>query len=159
MVRRKCTNCGQKKNIKKFYQRKRGERAGKYYEICKECYKIRGRAYYFKNHDRQLSLAKLRKRKYIGERKIWLEKVKNRPCVDCGKIYSPWVMDFDHKDGGKKGASISWLAIHNTSNIEKIEKEIAKCDLVCANCHRERTHQRLQKNKDASVANVVKAAV
>ncbi|MDD5147313.1 MAG: hypothetical protein PHV63_02045 [Candidatus Daviesbacteria bacterium] len=115
----------------------------------------RGRSYYYDNHDRQLCLAKLRKQRYIEERKIWLNEIKNKPCADCGKIYPPWVMDFDHRDGELKVGSISFLAIHNTSNFEKIKNEMEKCDLVCANCHRQRTHVRL--SKTAEVANMVKA--
>lgn len=64
-------------------------------------------------------------------------------------------MDFDHRDGEIKVRSISWMAYHDTSNFEKIKREIKKCDLVCANCHRQRTHDRLVKS--AEVANVVKA--
>ena len=154
----KCSVCGKTKDVSEYYQR-RTHRVGEYYERCKECSKERGRKYYHKNHERQLKLAKLRKHKYIEERKKWLEGVKNKPCVDCGKIYPTWVMDFDHRDGQIKIGSISNLAIHNTSNFEKIKKEIAKCDLICANCHRERTYRRLQSRKFASVANVVKAAV
>lgn len=46
-------------------------------------------------------------------------------------------MDFDHVRGTKKFA-ISTYA-HAVSS-ETLTKEIAKCDLVCANCHRERTY-------------------
>lgn len=76
--------------------------------------------------------------------------------MDCSVKYPAYVMDFDHKDGEVKIASVSWLAIHNTSSFEKLEVEISKCDLVCANCHRKRTFLRL-KNKIAAVAKMVKA--
>jgi len=137
-----CPGCGLEKEFKEFYQRKK-HRSGEYYEKCKECMRDRGRRYYFKNHERQLKLALLRKQKYREERKKWLEEIKNKPCIDCGKIYPPWVMDFDHKEGEIKVASISWLSLHNTSSFEKIKQEIAKCDLVCANCHRIRTFKDL----------------
>lgn len=58
-----------------------------------------------------------------------------KPCADCGRIYPPYVMDFDHVRG-VKAANISQMK----SSLEDIAAEIAKCDLVCANCHRERTH-------------------
>lgn len=50
-------------------------------------------------------------------------------------------MDFDHVRGDK---------ISNISDMmgcfgwDAIEQEIAKCDIVCANCHRERTWKRQQ---------------
>ncbi|MDQ1299556.1 MAG: hypothetical protein QG636_224 [Patescibacteria group bacterium] len=66
---------------------------------------------------------------------------KDRSCTDCGfsgKEF-PFVLDFDHLDGGlsKKFTIGSWS--HSVLSIEAIEKEIEKCELVCANCHRIRT--------------------
>jgi hypothetical protein len=142
---RKCSRCGLIKQLKYFYKRKSGLRAGEYYEKCKNCYKIRGRKYYHNNRERQLGLAKKRKLKYIIERKKFLEKIKDKPCLDCGKKYPTWVMDFDHRDGKEKIASISFLTFRKLVNFDKIKEEIAKCDLVCANCHRDRTYKRLQK--------------
>ncbi len=150
--------CGEVKSVSEFYQRRK-HRSGEYYEKCKDCSKTRGRNYYHQNHERQLRLALLRKDRYKEERRKWLEKIKDRPCIDCGVKYPPYIMDFDHKDGVVKIASISWLALHNTSNLEVIKLEIAKCELVCANCHRQRTHDRLKKIKSAAVAKVVKAGV
>ena len=64
-----------------------------------------------------------------------------RSCVDCGfngKDF-PFVLDFDHKNGGitKKFNIGSWR--HSVLSIQAIEKEMEKCELVCANCHRKRT--------------------
>jgi hypothetical protein len=50
-------------------------------------------------------------------------------------------MDFDHRDAAKKKHSIAQLVTRLTA-IEIILKEIKKCDLVCANCHRQRTYDR-----------------
>ncbi|OGH24954.1 MAG: hypothetical protein A3B47_02535 [Candidatus Levybacteria bacterium RIFCSPLOWO2_01_FULL_39_24] len=144
---KKCSKCGLSKELKDFYRRKSGLRAGEYYEKCKDCYKIRGKNYYHQNRERQLYLAKKRKLKYIVERKEFLGKIKNKPCFDCGKKYPAWVMDFDHRDGKKKVASISFLTFRKLVKFDKIKEEIAKCDLVCANCHRDRTYRRLQKIK------------
>jgi len=65
--------------------------------------------------------------------------LKDAPCVDCGVKYPSYVMQFDHVRGKKsfnignvKGISLKRLLI-----------EVEKCDLVCANCHAERTHMRL----------------
>lgn len=142
---KKCSKCGLHKQLKDYYKRKTGLRSGEYYEKCKDCYRIRGRNYYNDNRERQLALAKKRKLKYIEERKIFLEKIKDKPCLDCGKKYPAWVMDFDHRNGHEKTASISFLAFRKLANFDKIRDEIAKCDLVCSNCHRERTYKRLQK--------------
>lgn len=48
-------------------------------------------------------------------------------------------MDFDHRPGTIKVADVSVLARSSTK--ERTLDEIAKCDLVCANCHRIRTER------------------
>jgi hypothetical protein len=63
------------------------------------------------------------------------------PCTDCGVKYPHYVMDFDHL--GDKSFNVS-QASHWTS-LEAVKKEIAKCELVCANCHRERTFSRISR--------------
>ena len=72
--------------------------------------------------------------------RAYTDRAKNRPCVDCKIGYPPYVMDFDHVRG-EKVANISHMARVRT-NIQRLQAEIDKCDVVCANCHRERTHQR-----------------
>lgn len=67
-----------------------------------------------------------------------VEEAKSVPCVDCGVQYPWWVMDLDHVRGTKDFP----LAHYRTRGYDKIKAEIAKCDPVCANCHRERTHAR-----------------
>jgi hypothetical protein len=65
---------------------------------------------------------------------------KNAPCLDCGRRYPPYVMDFDHRNSKEKVSKVSNLM--RLGSRQKLLTEIAKCDLVCSNCHRERTHQR-----------------
>lgn len=50
-------------------------------------------------------------------------------------------MDFDHRNPADKIKELSKLANKNWSE-RKLLEEIAKCDLVCANCHRDRTQRR-----------------
>lgn len=50
-------------------------------------------------------------------------------------------MDFDHVRGEKK-FNISIAAVKLMS-IAIVQSEIEKCDVVCANCHRERTFKRI----------------
>ncbi len=62
------------------------------------------------------------------------------PCADCGVVFHPVCMDFDHANGGKTKA-VSRL-VSGAYKMHLILEEIAKCELVCANCHRMRTHSR-----------------
>jgi hypothetical protein len=68
-------------------------------------------------------------------------------------------MDYDHREGTVKLGSIAGIHSGKLWSFDKIDEEVAKCDLVCANCHRQRTHERLEKNKSATVAKLVKAAL
>lgn len=62
-------------------------------------------------------------------------------CVDCG-VNNHIVLDFDHLHDKKYNIS---RMIHDGFSWKAIKKEIEKCEVVCANCHRIRTHIRLTK--------------
>lgn len=105
-----------------------------YKDITKrrECHK----RYYLKNKQ-------LYKEKNIRRRKELINFVfslKQKPCMDCGKQYPPYVMDFDHRDKKTKLASINSMVNFHSYSKTKILEEIEKCDLVCSNCHRIRTY-------------------
>src|SRR5690349_7984783 len=65
-----------------------------------------------------------------------LTELKSKPCMDCKQTFDPVCMDFDHRDPTQKVIEVTQL---RNSNTERILEEIAKCDLVCANCHRLRS--------------------
>lgn len=61
------------------------------------------------------------------------------PCADCGRVYPPYVMDFDHIDPQTKVATVARMAT-SAMTVSRIAVEVSKCEIVCANCHRIRTH-------------------
>lgn len=66
-------------------------------------------------------------------KKELVDSSKSRPCADCGRTFPLVAMDFDHVRGEKKlviGSAWRW------ASIEALQEEIAKCDVVCACCHR-----------------------
>lgn len=65
---------------------------------------------------------------------------KDKPCFDCNKRFHFSVMDLDHVRD-KKVISIG--ANLKSISMENLLKELEKCDVVCSNCHRLRTWQRL----------------
>ncbi|KKL50104.1 hypothetical protein LCGC14_2308860 [marine sediment metagenome] len=71
--------------------------------------------------------------------------LKGVPCADCGIPYSPWVMDFDHVRGKKK-FNLS-RAYRKVSSIRRTSEEASKCEVVCANCHRDRTQKLHEKSR------------
>lgn len=81
-------------------------------------------------------LRRLRRR-----RRAWMDDLKRKPCADCGEEYPPFVMDFDHRPDEEKLFAVS-AAIPMGLGERAILEEAAKCDVVCANCHRFRTFRR-----------------
>jgi hypothetical protein len=63
-------------------------------------------------------------------------------CVDCGYRAHPAALDFDHLDPSTKIAAVSAMVYSLRKSWPEIESEIAKCEVVCANCHRIRTLER-----------------
>jgi hypothetical protein len=77
-----------------------------------------------------------RRRREVRE---FLAASKTGPCKDCKNNYPPVAMDFDHLFNKICGVS---KIIKSNISITKLKSEISKCDLICANCHRIRTHSR-----------------
>jgi len=78
---------------------------------------------------------------YAVARGAWLRGLKaGRPCTDCGRVFDPQVMQWDHLPGFAKIGDISGSWVGWTE--EAILNEIAKCELVCTNCHTIRTFRR-----------------
>ena len=78
-----------------------------------------------------------RNAKVAAEKLAVIRALRSQPCMDCGQSFPMCCMEFDHR--GDK--------VHNISNIHKkswrvMRAEIAKCDVVCANCHCIRTYTR-----------------
>jgi hypothetical protein len=70
----------------------------------------------------------------------YLREQKRKPCADCKTRYPYYVMDFDHNDASQKRFELA--ALVNRLSWKLLKAEIAKCDVVCSNCHRERTFAR-----------------
>ena len=146
-----CTKCLIPKQASEFYVRKAAPRAGQLFSLCKMCFKKRGREYYRTLTDSQSKQwkANTEHRKAFTLALVLI--AKDRPCLDCGVKYEPCQMDFDHRDPSTKIDSVASLT--GDGGMTKILLEIAKCDLVCANCHRLRTQrQRSSKRLSRAIA-------
>jgi hypothetical protein len=117
--------------------------------ICKECrgqYAIENferlqewrKAYNAKNRTAKREKDARRR----AEVKAYVDKIKSQsPCADCGHFFPAVAMDFDHIHG--KNKSISGL-VSGAYKMDLIIEEIKMCEIVCACCHRVRTHDRKQ---------------
>lgn len=72
--------------------------------------------------------------------------LQEHPCRDCGET-DPVVLDFDHLPGQEKRFEIARAVNASTRAWSTIRVEIAKCEVVCANCHRRRTARRAGSRK------------
>lgn len=107
------------------------------------------RRYYVKNRERILKMNRSRREgintadrlRRKDTNQLVKEIKENSPCTDCGKTYNWYVMDFDHLDSSTKVMNIARM-VSSGYSWEAIETEISKCEIVCSNCHRERTYKR-----------------
>lgn len=74
-------------------------------------------------------------------RKFVWEYLKDHPCVDCGES-DIVVLEFDHRERHTKVFNVS-EAVGRAHSLGAIIKEISKCDVRCANCHRRKTARQL----------------
>lgn len=154
-----CTKCGDEKDDTLFHNRKNRPK-GKA-SICADCSNKRWQKYKKENPEKVAE--DFQKWKSIPEnmerlKVLWAQRDKDRekrfreilkvikdvPCQDCGIKYPPYVLDFDHRPGEIKLFNVG--RISKAGSLKRLLEEIAKCDLVCSNCHRERTHNRKGKN-------------
>jgi hypothetical protein len=131
---KQCSKCKQIKPLDEYSMKR-----GKHTTRCKPCNNEYFKKWYKSNKDvhkdRVLTNNKLYKE---AAREYVLTYLKGHPCVDCGET-NPVVLEFDHIHG--KNKNISVMLSHGYS-VETLSKEIALCEVRCANCHRIKTaHQ------------------
>jgi hypothetical protein len=130
---RRCGRCQAIKPVDDFMWRRkeRGQRDN----YCRPCRADYHHEHYVANRARYIENTARRKRALAEERNAYLvEFFVTHPCTDCGET-DPLVLEFDHQ--GDKCFNVS--AGVRDRNWQAVLDEIAKCEVVCANCHRRRT--------------------
>lgn len=130
---RRCGRCQDEKPDEDFaWRRKAKGQRDTYCRLCRAAYK---QEHYAANRERYIEQTAVRNRALLLERTEFLVGfLREHPCVDCGET-DPGVLEFDHL--GEKKFSIA-QGMRNR-NWQTVLDEMAKCDVVCANCHRRRT--------------------
>lgn len=136
METKTCIKCGEKP-ITEFSKRTKTT----YQSTCKACSSEYHKAHYQKYKEYYKAKAKRQDAETVQRLKKIAEDHKSVPCADCKKCYPHWVMDFDHLDGSQKLDNVSAL-VNGAVSERKLLEEIAKCEVVCSNCHRDRTYKR-----------------
>lgn len=122
-----CTKCKEFKPLQDFHFANKAK--DKYQACCKICASIIRKVSYRKNPDHHYRVARERKARL---KKEYIEFKKTLSCELCGENH-PQCLEFHHKDPSQKEFVISLYANYG---IEKVKTEIAKCSILCANCHR-----------------------
>ena len=131
---KRCARCGETKPLVEFHiNRTRRDGLQTY---CKPCRAVIDHASY-----ERIRGTRVPSREWERGRAEWLLSLKRgRPCTDCGRVFPPEVMQWDHLPGLLKLGNIS-TDLRKRSR-EQVIQEIAKCELVCTNCHTIRTFAR-----------------
>lgn len=98
-------------------------------------------AYYLGQDQKHKTLKRNNLGKARRRRQMW-EYKENIGCVDCKEKYPHYVLEFDHRPEHEKTGSPTEIAYKGSLSAAILEAE--KCDVVCANCHKIRTHNRAQ---------------
>ena len=130
-----CNHCGVPKDPEEFNWRYKA--LGIRHPTCRECMSGHQKKYFQGDaHERHLAQVKDRKHEV---RKVAREYVYqyllSHPCSQCGES-DPVVLEFHHV-GGKDMAVAAMVSAGYS--IERIQAEIDKCTILCANCHRKLT--------------------
>jgi len=105
-----CRHCKETKEATEFYSGSK---------TCKPCY-----------------LARQKQREVMN--RAWMQAYKLRHgCANCGYNEHPAALQFDHIDRSSKEANVGQMSSYSR---ERMKKEIAKCRVLCANCHSIHTH-------------------
>jgi hypothetical protein len=133
---RPCVRCKKDLPAEDFYVT--SPKTGRRSRMCKKCYaKHRSR-----ETDRRWRRTRRERLRQL------IRSAKAKPCADCGVEYPYYVMQFDHKPEHVKEHGVSRLSRSLTS--EAVARaEILKCDVVCANCHAQRTWMRMHKKSNS----------
>jgi hypothetical protein len=133
MDQKLCSRCKTRKPAEAF-ARNSAKKDGRQ-QHCRECKSKIDAAYYKENPGR---IRDGKKRSVERAKKMVEDFLRKSKCVVCGN--DDWVvLEFDHL--GDKLYDVSTM-VQDGLGLETIMREIEKCEVVCANCHRRRTYQR-----------------
>lgn len=144
--KKKCSLCQLLKSLKNDFSKKKSNTDGKQ-NVCKECAKEVFHRYYIDNKEKHIENTTRRKneQKEIN-RQFILDYFSTHPCIDCGETDAR-CLEFDHVYGNKLQNISSMM--RNVCSVEAIKKEITKCEVRCANCHRKKTSKDFNWYKNA----------
>ena len=76
-----------------------------------------------------------------NRRYVW-EYLQGKQCIVCGEP-DPLVLEFDHREPDDKDCRIAMAMVTRKFSLERLQKELDKCDILCANCHKRKSAKQL----------------
>lgn len=144
-----CPRCEKTKDVSEFAWKVASK--GLRQPYCKSCQKAYQQGWYRKNRVRhKANVAVLNKKRRAEIRNFIVLYLVDHPCIDCGES-DPIVLEFDHQYGKRMMISRAW-------SMSVLKKEIKKCVIRCANCHRRKTAKQMGWSKAHAVAGVTQLA-
>jgi len=140
---KECNRCSKEKPISDFSVRRASPDG-----LCGDC---------------KLCAVEKQKKQYRNNKKYYLDRnreirSKNRekyretkegkPCAHCGGLFPQVCMDYDHIDPKTKKLCVAQMLGYSWKDIEK---EISKCELICSNCHRIKTYETTNRQKQHTI--------
>ncbi len=110
--------------------------------VCSNCHRIRTVKRTHEQPTKVKSKVALKSLKRRTRAKEYLDQIKqNNPCSVCNKYFPVAAMEFDHVDRTTKSTCVGEL---RGRSIARVAEEVAKCRLICSNCHRVKTAKDLE---------------
>ena len=141
VTKKTCSKCKAVKPLAAF-ARKREKKDSR----CRACRAAYHASWYAKNRAKRIKQVAANVKVWRKRTKKWIDSLKSNPCADCQRRFPPCAMDFDHVRG-RKAFGIGGACSNRGVSQKRLHTEIAKCEVVCACCHRIRTHERRLKRE------------
>src|SRR5581483_4732029 len=124
-----CSSC--KKDIPRSEFNKRGDGLQ---PLCRECNRLRSRRYYAENTEQHRQVIAKRNKRLRAEIRAFIRDYKiSRGCKHCGYNRCADALEAHHVHGDKEFL----IGRARDKSLKRVQTELEKCEILCANCHRE----------------------
>ena len=128
---KKCTKCQRELPLDSFRWKNKAE--GRKHAQCKECQRAQEKQHYQESRERRESVRMTADYQRITNIRL-VDEARQVGCKKCGEK-RPYVLDFHHRNGDEKVETINHMI--KSASAQTLQRELEKCDVLCANCHRE----------------------
>jgi len=131
-----CPRCSRTLDVAEFNWRNLAR--GRLQPFCRTCSRAYFRGYYAQHRAKYVLRSKHKNaaERHDNQERV-LEFLRAHPCIDCGEA-DPVVLQFDHQNPESKSLNVGEL-LRRRASWARIQAEIDKCDVRCANDHQRRT--------------------